>query len=59
MNILGGMKILWTFWGGGSLQNWTIFWGRFYAVKGLFLRSMYTMRDILGGCLNFKYFWGA
>ena len=27
--------------------------------KGLFLRSRYRIRDILGGCQNFKYFLGV
>ena len=36
MNIFGGIKILWIFFGGSS-QNWTIFRGHFYAL-GLFLR---------------------
>ena len=28
---------------GGSSQNWTGFGGHFYAIYGLFLRSMYRM----------------
>ena len=34
---------------GRSSQNWTIFWGHFYAFKGLFLRSRYRMGDIFLG----------
>ena len=37
-----GVMILWIFFGGSS-QNWTIFWGHFYAFYGLFLRSRYRM----------------
>ena len=47
MKFLGGMKICGYF--GGSSQSWTIFMGQFY-VFNLFLRSMYKMGDILGGC---------
>ena len=37
---LWGMKIFLTFslGGGGVLQNWTIFGGRFYVFKGFFFR---------------------
>ena len=49
MNIFGGMKILWIFFGGSS-QNWTIFRGHFYAFYDLFLRSRYRMEDIFWGC---------
>ena len=31
LNNFGGMKILWIFFG-GTLQNWTIFRGHFYAL---------------------------
>ena len=43
----------------GSLQNWTIFRGHFYAFKGVFLRSRYRKGDIIMGCKNFKYFLGC
>ena len=47
-------------------KNWTIFCGHFYVFYGLFLRSSYRMRDIIGllkfqiflGCLNFLIFLG-
>ena len=32
MNIFGGMKILWIFFGGSS-QSWTIFRGHFYVFQ--------------------------
>ena len=55
MNMFGGMKILWIYiffflGGGGSLQNWTIFKGHFYAILGLLLSSRFRMGDIFGGC---------
>ena len=56
MNIFGGMKILWIFL--GSLQNWTILRGHFYAFQGLFLRSRYRMGIFLG-LLKIKIFFGV
>ena len=32
------------------ITNWTIFRGRFYAFKDLFLRLRYRMGDIFWGC---------
>ena len=53
-----------------SPQNWSIFRGHFYALKGLFLRERYRMEDIFWvakisnifwGCLKFLiyFFWGG
>ena len=45
------------FW--GSLQNWTIFRGHFFAIQGLFLRSMYRMGVFSFGLLSIQIFFGV
>ena len=53
------MKILWIFFFWSS-QNWTIFRGNFYALKGLFLMSRYRIEGgIFGVAKNFNCFWGC
>ena len=52
------MKILWICFGGHHKI------GLYLGVismhfEGLFLRSMYRMRDIFGGCKSSKYFLGV
>ena len=47
------------FWGWGSLQNWSIFRGHFYAFQGLFLKVMVQNGDIFGGLLKFHFFFGG
>ena len=55
---LVGMKIL-SILGGGGSQNWTSFWGYFYAIFGPFLSSMYRKKNlmrIVWGFLKFQFY---
>ena len=38
--------------GGGGSQNWTSFWGHFYAIFGPFLSSIYRKKEPDGDSLG-------
>ena len=43
----------------GGSQNWTSFWGHFYAIFGPFLSSMYRKKNLMGivwGLLKFQFY---
>ena len=49
MNIVWGMKILWSFLGGNPKI------GLLLRVISMYFRVNIQNRDVLGGCKNFKY----